>query len=167
MGGNPMSLRIEILRRDSGGVLRCTRADGTTAFQTQSERHAPFFALHDLTHFAVETTLGYRNAFYGLIAQGWSIDDTEGSGPRGPLPPEALEVEVFVGMLDAERAGGVSWTADEFQEFAALHAAAHGHSPPRRLSNVEYAAIQSLRVELFAKWAAVSPGESLTLDFPG
>lgn len=161
-----MSLRIEILRRASGGVLRCLRADGTTAFQTQSERHAPFFALHDLTHFAVETTLGYKNAFYGLIAQGWSIDDTEGGGPRGPLPPEALEVEVFVGMLDAERAGGVPWTVDEFNDFAALHAAAQGHSPPRRLSPAEYAAIKSRRAELFARWAAVAPGESLMLDFP-
>lgn len=161
-----MSLRIEILRRASSGVLRCIRADGTTAFQTQSDRHAPFFALHDLTHFAVETTLGCHNAFYGLIAQGWSIDDTEGAGPRGPLPPEALEVEVFVGMLDAERAGGVPWTVDEFNDFTALHAAAQGHPPPRRLSHAEYAAIRSKRAELFAKWAAVPPGECLTLDFP-
>jgi hypothetical protein len=83
--------------------LRCVRADGSATWQKQGTRHAAFFALHDLTHVAVESTLGFRNGFFGLVAQGWEIDDTTGKGARGPLPSGAAEVEYIVGTLDAER----------------------------------------------------------------
>ena len=69
-------LRIQITKRpDGNGVLRCVRADGSVTWQKQ-ERHAAFFALHDLTHFAVESTLGFRRGFYGLLAEGWDVEDT-------------------------------------------------------------------------------------------
>jgi hypothetical protein len=33
--------------------------------------------LHDLTHYAVETALGYRRDFFGLITEGWGgVTDT-------------------------------------------------------------------------------------------
>ena len=92
-------MKVQINKRaDGSGVLRCIRADGSATWQKQTDRHAAFFALHDLTHFAVETTLGYRRGFFGLIAEGWEIDDTTGKGARGPLPPEAGEVEELVGL---------------------------------------------------------------------
>src|SRR6202049_3530197 len=114
-------LLIQITKRsDGGGVLRCVRADGWATWEKQESRHAAFFALHDLTHFAVESTLGFRRGFYGLIAEGWDVEDTTGKGARGPLPEEAVEVEGIVGLFDAERACGAIWTEDEFSEFAAL-----------------------------------------------
>lgn len=85
-------MKIQIAKKTGGGgVLRCTREDGSVTWQKQPERHAAHFALHDLTHYAVETALGYRNGFYGLIASGWEIEDTAGKGPRGKLP-RALEL---------------------------------------------------------------------------
>jgi hypothetical protein len=88
-------LKIEIVRRaDGAGLLRCTRADGSVTWQKQSERHAVHFIHHDLTHFAVETTLGYTQGFFGLVAAGWNIEDTTGKGARGPLPHEAGEGKV-------------------------------------------------------------------------
>ena len=114
-------MRVQITKKaDGSGVLRCVRADGSVTWQKQTDRHAAFFSLHDLTHFAVETTLGYRRGFFGLIAEGWDIEDTTGKGARGPLPPEAGEAEQIVGIFSAERAGGVIWTVDEFNEFAAM-----------------------------------------------
>ena len=56
-------MRIEIAKRSDGvGVLRCTRDDGTVVWQKQP-RHRAHFALHDLIHFAAETSLGYSQAF--------------------------------------------------------------------------------------------------------
>src|SRR5579862_9150992 len=108
-------MRIQITKRpDGGGVLKCTRADGSVTWQKQKETVAPFFALHDLTHFAVETTLGYRRGFFGLIAEGWDIEETGGKGKRGALPGEALEVEQLVGLFFTERAGAAIWTPAEF-----------------------------------------------------
>ena len=76
-------LSIQITKRtDGSGVLRCVRADGSMTWQKQKSRHAAFFALHDLTHFAVESALEFRRGFYGLIADGWEIDDTTGKGTR-------------------------------------------------------------------------------------
>src|SRR5579872_4676253 len=111
-------LIIEILKQpDGSGVLRCTREDGSVTWQKQA-RHAAHFALHDLTHFAVETALGYRRGFFGLIAEGWDVDDTTGKGTRGALPAAAVEVEKIVGLFDSERASGTLWSAEEFNTFA-------------------------------------------------
>ncbi len=152
-------MRVQITKKaDGSGVLRCVRADGSATWQKQTDRHAVFFALHDLTHFAVETTLGYRGGFFGLVAEGWDIEDTTGKGARGPLPPEAAEVEGIVGLFDAERAGGVIWTVDEFNEFATMKGA-------RVLSFDEIARVKKKRSELFQQWSAVATGAVLELHF--
>ena len=68
-------LKIEIVKRpDGAGVLRCTRADGSVSWQKQA-KHGAHFALHDLTHYAVETTLGCRQGFFGLVSQGWEFNE--------------------------------------------------------------------------------------------
>ena len=69
-------LKIEIVKQPDGvGMLRCTRRDGSVTWQKQ-KKHAAHFALHDLTHYAVEMSLGYRRGFFGLMAEGWDVDDT-------------------------------------------------------------------------------------------
>jgi len=53
-------LRIEILKQaDGGGLLRCTRRDGSVTWQKQAN-HAAHFALHDLTHYAAERAELFR-----------------------------------------------------------------------------------------------------------
>jgi hypothetical protein len=148
-------LQIEIVKQaDGAGVLRCTRDDGSVTWQKQT-RHASHFALHDLTHYSVETVLGYQNGFFGLIAQGWDVDDTTGTGARGALPAEAVEVERIVGLFDAERASGVQWSAEEeFNGFA-----------PRRFTDHEIQAVRSRRAALFRDWSAIAPGQKLKLTF--
>lgn len=148
-------LRIDIVKQSDGsGVLRCTRADGSVSWQKQSGRHAAFFALHDLTHYAVETVLGYRRGFFGMVAEGWEMEDTTGKGSRGPLPPEAAEVEHLVGLFDAQRGSGTVWTADEFNAFS-----------HRSLTEQQLHAILARRAELFRQWGGVAAGQALTLMF--
>jgi hypothetical protein len=145
---------IEILKQPDGtGVLRCTRADGSITWQKQA-KHAAHFALHDMTHYAVETGLGYRQGFFGLIADGWELEDTTGNGIRGELPAEALEVERIVGLFDAERASGTLWTAEEFSQFA-----------PRVFSEEEIQKVRALRSRLFQQWSEITPGRKLELTF--
>lgn len=152
-------MRVQITKKaDGSGVLRCVRADGSVTWQKQTDRHAAYFALHDLTHFAVETTLGYQRGFFGLIAEGWDIEDTTGKSARGPLPPEAGQAEMMVGVLFAEGAGGVIWTVEEFNEFAAMQGA-------RPLTADEIARVKKKRSELFQQWSAVEPGATLELQF--
>jgi hypothetical protein len=160
-------VQVQLTKRtDGSAVLKCVRADGSETWQTQKGQHAAFFPLHDLTHFAVESELHIGNAFYGLVADGWSIEDTEGKGPRGALPPEALFVENVVGTLDTERAGGWRWTAAEFNENTARHAANQGRGTPRALTDEELMRVRRRRDELFSEWKALLPGDMLALVFP-
>ena len=152
-------MRVQITKKADGtGVLRCVRDDGSITWQKQTDRHAAYFALHDLTHFAVETTLKIRRGFFGLIAEGWDIEDTTGKGARGPLPPEAGEAEMMVGLFSAERASGVIWTVDEFNEFGATKGV-------RKLTFDEIVRVKKRRSELFQQWAAVEPRATLELLF--
>lgn len=152
-------------RADGSGVLRCVRGDGSATWQKQESRHAAFFALHDLTHFAVESALGFRRAFYGLIAEGWDVEDTTGKGARGPLPDEALFAEFIVGWLDRERASGTTWNANEFNQSVALYTTAAGKPAPPPLTDDQLAAARARRHELFSRWSAVPAGEALELRF--
>ena len=147
-------LCIDIAKHADGSVaLRCTRADGSVTWQKQT-RHAEHFVLHDLTHYAVETALGYRRGFFGLIAEGWDAEDTTGKGAPGRLPVEAVEVEQIVGLFDSERGSGTLWTVEEFNGYA-----------PRPLSADDIQRVRALRGSLFEKWFALAPGQTLKLQF--
>jgi hypothetical protein len=140
-------------RADGASVIRCTRPDGSVVWQ-KIPKHGGHFALHDLTHFAVESALGIRRGFFGLLAEGWDFDDVTGKGARGALPPEAAEAEKIVGLFDMERATGGLWTLAEFNAFA-----------PREMREEEILKVRSLRGELFRRWADVPTGQELELEF--
>ena len=149
-------LQIEISKRgDGAGVLACLRHDGSRTWQKQTVRAAAHFAHHDLTHYAVETTLGYQRGFFGLIAEGWEIEDTTGKGSRGPLPAEALEVEHIVGLFDRQRSTGLIWSVEDFNTYSM-----------RPLSDQQIQAVLKARAELFHRWANTEPGTKLALTFP-
>ncbi len=134
----------------TGAVLRCVRPDGSETWQKQ-ERHGAFFVTHDLTHLAVETVLRCRQ----------SIEDTTGKGVRGALPPEAGQVEAFVGLFDTERPSATLWTAGEFNEAMAIKTG----GTARRLTSEDLAAIRRRRAELMAQWSALPRGDTLELSF--
>ena len=168
-------LTIRLTRHPDGtSSLACLRADGSTTWQRQRGRSGAFFPRHDLTHYAVETVLGHRRGFYGLVAEGWDLGDFGAPWPRGPLPADMDPSELLVGFLDAERASGAAlagepWTAADLTEQAASYYAANRiAAPPPVLSDDQLAAIRRTMAELFARWDAVPPGETLELAFtPG
>src|SRR5205823_4660298 len=135
---------------DGTAALSCTRSDGTVTWQRQQGAQARFFPRHDLTHFAVETVLGHRRGFYGLVAEGWDLDDFGTPWPRGPIPAGADPAELIVGFLDAERASGVEWPAAELTEMAAQFYAANGLAgAPPVLTEAQLARVRARMQELF------------------
>jgi hypothetical protein len=162
-------LTLRLKKRTGGGsAFTLVRPDGTSTWQRQ-ERHAAFFAHHDLEHFAVESALGLRGAFYGLVAAGWDFDDFLPPYPRGPLPMEALWAETIVGMLDVERAqqmpGAPQMSAAELNAQVALKFDMDDRIPPGSVTADQLAAIRLQCDQLFARWHAVPPGETLELSF--
>jgi hypothetical protein len=160
-------LKIQFTKRtDGSALLRCVRDDGSETWQKQQGDHAIFFPLHDLTHYAVETELGFGRGFYGLIAAGWDIEETTGKTARGPLPDEAIEVEYIVSALAAERASGAVSPAEEFNQLAKTFAGSKGLSQPRPLTDADLTRVRSRMDELFLRWRTLAPGDTLELTFP-
>ena len=166
------ALHIRLKRHPDGSAsLTCTRRDGSVTWQRQSGSTALVMPAHDLTHFAVESTLGFRFGFYGLLADGWEIADFAKPWPRGPIPDEALVVELIVGFLDAERRQGEAMTPDAFQTQAEQYVASRlavGKTMPnglRPLTDDELARVRARRDDLLARWADVPVGGALDLDF--
>ncbi len=161
MSTAPSRLRIELERkRDESIVLRCVRPDGTSTWQRRAGRTAAFFAFHDLTHYAVETVLGLRRAFFGLIADGWDIDDTEGKSARGPIPLEAGVAEHIVGLLDRDGMGGAALlTAAEVN----AHLAQALGGAIDAITDAQMSDIRARTEALKTQFAALPPGSTLTL----
>jgi hypothetical protein len=160
-----LTVRIK-KKNDGSAALSCIRADGTTTWQQQNGATARFFPLHDLTHLAVETTLGFRRAFYGLVAEGWDISTFSTPTAVAKLPPEALLAELIVGLLDVERATGELSNAEEFNwKIQAYFRDKDVPGPTFRIADEQLASIRANRAELFSQWNAVADGGSLDVSF--
>jgi hypothetical protein len=160
----PLTIRIK-KGADGRTALSCVRGDGTTTWQRQEGAQAGFFPRHDLTHYAVETALGHRQGFYGLVAAGWDLSDFGRPWPRGELPKEANLTELIVGFFDRERASGQMGAAEDLNLELAEFCAENALSPPAKLSEDDLSRVRQKRGELFVRWDSVEPGESLELSF--
>ncbi|MFL5467241.1 MAG: hypothetical protein ACJ77T_08860 [Gemmatimonadaceae bacterium] len=159
-----MIIRIK-KNADGRTSLSCTRPDGTTTWQRQEGGQARFFPRHDLTHYAVESVLGIRNGFYGLVASGWDLSDFGTPWPRGRIPPEANIAEIIVGFLDRERAGSDRATADDLNAALASYSAENSLATDVVVTEDDLSRIRAKRAELFVQWAAIEPGDALEVTF--
>jgi 2-polyprenyl-6-methoxyphenol hydroxylase-like FAD-dependent oxidoreductase len=151
--------------KDGRTALSCVRADGTTTWQRQEGGQAAFFPRHDLTHYAVETTLGISDGFFGLVASGWDFSDFGHPWPRGPLPLQGNVTEVIVALFDLERATGEHTSAEEINRKVAEYCADKGLPEQQPITEEAVARVRHKRSELFSKWESVSPGDSIELPF--
>ena len=160
-----MQVRIK-KKTDASAALSCARADGSVTWQRQQGPQGAFFPLHDLTHYAVESVLGFKHAFYGLVAQGWDISRFEEPGIAKQLPEEASLAELIVGFFDVERATGVISNADDFNwKIDTYFDANKTPVPSFRMTDARLQEIRALRGTLFERWRALAPGETLELTF--
>ena len=147
--------------KDKQDVLSVVREDGSQSWQHQQ----PGIPQHDLTHYAVESTLGLRDAFYGLLAQGWDIERLIDRDVRTILPPEGLWTEFVVGLVQTERLSPEPLSAAEFNEMLAKEKENHGLKFDRDLNDDQLGRIRETFVTIYSQWRALKPGESLTLPF--
>jgi hypothetical protein len=126
-----------------------------------------FGPVHDLTHYAVETTLGLRHGFYGLLAQGWNIPDFEVKGAGRRLPDEAIVAECIVGQLTNVVFGGREVTTADFNWL--VREAVVALRPAAAVPAIDDTAFRALRERLAVlldRWRALPPGGTLELDYP-
>ena len=148
--------------RDGPSTLTCVRPDGS---RTWAREH-PFFPLHDLTHLAVESVLGFEEAFFGLLAAGWEIDDFANPGARARMPHQALLAEHIVGVLDRERALPRPMTSAEVNEAVAASLPLRSGESFPAITNAQLEAIRAQWQDLAARWRQLAQGGTLEIPFP-
>lgn len=154
---------IRLKKRDhKKHTLSCVRDDGSVTWCPDDD----YFAHHDLIHYVVETTLGYRQAFYGLLAAGWEVSDfgqlDPATGKKRVIPLEAGHTEMIASALQAELWGGIP--PESFFEMLEM-ACANMNVPPSAITPEQLAAMRERIPDLFGQWRALPVGETLELVF--
>ena len=115
------------------------------------------FVTHDFAHYVVETTLGFQNAFFGLVAKGFDIPDFSLPASKRPfkIPKEVIKVEPIVALLQAEL-----W--ESFPD-TLLHP--NSKELPAKITPEQIESMRRRLRRLMEQWDNVIPGESMTLQF--
>lgn len=159
---------IRFKKLDGGVVLTCIPLRGTPAVQRTG--YGGFFALHDLMHYVVETTLQLDSAFFGLMSRGWTFETfSDRSDPRSrQLPAQALLAEHLVAIL-SRRILDEAWRdPDLFDLWAAEVNAELAQVLPEAvpIPRPTLREIGDRFTSLARQWAEVPIGEHLELHFP-
>ena len=129
-------------------------------------RHGPFFVRHDLMHYAVETTLGFDEAFYGLVAAGRSIESFNSPRSGKALPRQAGLAEFIVGLLDQNVRWNEGIDQDQFNRDLCESLKAGGVPVSPALPGNQIQAIMNRHRELTLRYTSLQTGECLELPFP-
>jgi hypothetical protein len=152
-------------RNDKLDQLRCVRLDGS-ATTTSMPRQG--ILPHDLVHYVVESVLGWRHGFLGIVAAGadigWTMAQTH--DPASPmLSDQALQAEAVVESIQAQL-----WSAafDQALFLDGVRGAceARGRAVPVLPAGAGQAMFEQAQA-LGARWQLVPPHGTLELDMPG
>ena len=137
-------------------TLTCIRDDGSVTW-TQIHRG---FAQHDFAHYVVETTLGFQNAFFGLVSKGYDIPDFSLPTAKRPfkIPEEAIAVEPIVALLQAELSIEGVCNSDTL-----LHS--DSTVLPVGVTTEQIETMRRQLRKLLQRWDSLLPGECIALKF--
>lgn len=140
-------------------IISCKRIDGSVTWMKSSS----FFVTHDICHYAVETTLRLKKAFYGMLAGGTSINDFELPKEQRTfeLTDEALLAEHLVNLLVIEyNQGRVENFADTIRTSYEIK-----DEVLAELKNGGTDKIRDYFRSLMEKWNGIKVEETLQLEF--
>lgn len=158
-------MKVKIKKQDDGsGLLIFVRAGGSATSGRLGS--GGFGAVHDLTHYAVETALGLRQGFYGLLARGWAIPGFAEKGAAHRLPDEALVTECIVGQLTNVVFAAREVAAEEFNWL--VRSAVDGVRPGAAGPVINVEILRQMRHTLdalLARWRSLPPGGTPELEY--
>ena len=145
-------------------ALACVRPDGSS---THGEMPRQGILPHDAFHFVVESTLGWRDALFGWVERGASLEHAatrlHGEKIAWSKNTQALHSESLVECLQAEQWGGAADPAT-FAETLVITCRRRGVPPPE-ITAEELAAVRAALREFGAAWRPLLPGQSLERTF--
>ncbi len=140
-------------------TLTCVRPDGTT---TEAAMPRQGILPHEAFHFVVETTLAWRNAFFGAIAAGETITAVTArlhapAKKSAANLEQALQAEALIACLEASQWGGTPDPAAFTKQLA--QAARARHVPPPALSDADLTRLRTALRDLGALWRPLASGK--------
>lgn len=124
-----------------------------------------FLVLHDLSHFALESILHFRTAFWGLMEQGISQEVFENKDARNALSlsHDAWYAEHLANLFLMELSQG-RW--EDIQKiFISALRQTNPEIPLFHLENKEVEKIRALLVRLVAEWNSLGSGDKMEVEF--
>ena len=146
---------------DKPHIISYRRDDGTVTWMKADD----FFVQHDLSHYAIEKTLGYSTAFMGMLNNGMDIKDFENREKRLRLTitAEACYAENMANLFLIEA------VRDKFDDFNAVLASSFANMQqpikPPVLTETELNAVRQYLKTLLAQWRQLTSGQTMTLSF--
>jgi hypothetical protein len=153
-------------------LVSVTRDDGTqVSFEWPEHPGLP----HDLVHLVVESELGMRHAFWGLVHDGVDvvrINEAEARARRGGRASEIdgrslAELYVAEAVVSVFASEGFAGAIDSAmrREMISQSSASFGISDVPAIDDEVAARIRARIAELGARWARTERGESLEVDY--
>ncbi|MES2459334.1 MAG: hypothetical protein V4671_02035 [Armatimonadota bacterium] len=157
-------MKIRLTKGTGGkpGVTSFIREDGSCTWQ----KSTPFFARHDLIHYAVETALGYREAFLGLVARGRDLDSfgTQ-NGIKDVYTQEEIWTEAIAGICQWPDSTG-AYPLSNQELLVILESSFEGKDcPAPAITEPQLLEIRSHVQEQHRRWDLVPEGETLEMTF--
>lgn len=155
-------MEISFTRRASKDhIISCKRNDGTVTWMHSDS----FFITHDLCHYAVESGLALKKAFYGMLASGTDINDFELPKEKRTfkLTDEAIFTEQMVNLLTIEHSQG---RMEDFLD--KLNKVCSKDTVLSVLPAIKQEDLESIRQSfeiLMNQWHLLPEGKSMTLIF--
>lgn len=154
-------MKLQITKKSSQKhIILYSRDDGSETWMHADD----FFVLHDLSHYAIEKTLGYKTAFMGMLNNGMEINDFENREKRKQIAitQEAVYAENMANLFLMETSQG------NFEDFNKI--LEDSFKPMDRnlsapvLTEMEIFAIRKYLRQLLAAWKELPSGGKIYLD---
>jgi len=158
-------LKIRIKKENhKSSTLTCIREDGSITYsKIQGD-----FEIHDIAHYVVEKQLQLKNAFYGLLSQGYQINDFMLPKDERPqalkpqnLPSEALSTEHLVNLLTIDFMGNGGEMDIAKTLISILQE--KGLSFPHEVNSKKVISMQKELIDLMDKWNGLQSSEALEM----
>jgi len=154
-------MKISFTKTGSGeDVFSCKRRDGTVTWTHVSK----FFMLHDLCHYAIETTLPLKKAFLGMLASGTDISEFE-------LPKDQRKIELTSEALFAEHLVNlvvIDYTQGRMDNLIEIFKETYHDAGSDLINTINEETLENIREKyaaLMQQWRGIPERESLQLIF--
>jgi hypothetical protein len=155
-------MKLQITKNNSKKhIVLYQRDDGSETWMHADD----FFVHHDLSHYAIEKTLGYKTAFMGMLNNGMEIKDFENREKRKQIAiiKEAVYAENMANLFLMEIAQGSFEDFNKILQDSFKPMETNLSAPV--LTEKEISSVRKYLSQLIAAWKELAAGERICLEY--